>query len=113
MKYEGSEWDRRKRREEKEAILRGMKRASKQWALRADHTKFHPLFIHKANELCNEGILFFDEAEESNQRKAHCKICGCELQKGRGIRMLIYASNFYNLSFYYSCERCRANLLQE
>lgn len=113
MKYGESEWDRRKRREEKEAMVRGMKRAGKQWALRADHKKFHPLLIHKARELYNEGILFFDEVEESNQRKAHCKICGDELQKGQGIRMLIYASNFYNLSFYYSCECCRVNLLQE
>ena len=91
-------------------ILEGMRRAGKRYAKKADHSTFHPLNMKKAKELYFEGRLFFDEKEDHNQRKAHCKICGKELKKDEGIRMLIYAENFYNLSFYFSCKECKKEL---
>jgi len=96
-----------------ERILEGMRRAGKRYAKKADHSKFHPLDMEKAKELYLEGRLFFDETEDFNQRKAHCKICGKELKKGEGICMPIYAENFYNLSFHFSCIDCKKRISKE
>ena len=99
-------YEEKKKKREYEAMQAGTKRAGKEWARRADHKTFHPLGMVKAKELFKERRLFFDYTEEKNIRKAHCKICGKELKKDEGIRMPIYAQNFFNLSFYYCCERC-------
>jgi hypothetical protein len=106
-------WEEKKRREEKESILRGMSEAGKCWSRIGAWKRqegFHPLGFKKANEWFNEGRLFFDDSEENNKRKVHCKICGRELMKEKGYRVLIYASNWYNLSFYFGCEECKHKL---
>lgn len=103
-------WEEKKKREEKEAMLRGMSRAGKYWGkIGAQRRRegFHPLGFKKANGWFDEGKLFFDDLEENNKRKAHCKVCGNELTKGEGNRMLIYASNWYFLSFYFGCNICK------
>ncbi|MCK4447009.1 MAG: hypothetical protein KAW56_08000 [Candidatus Marinimicrobia bacterium] len=106
-------WAEKKKGQEREAMLRGMSRAGEYWARIGAYIRregFHPLELEKAIEWFDEGRLFFDDSEENNKRKAHCKICGKELIKGEGHRMLIYASNWYNLSFYFSCEECKHTL---
>ena len=106
-------WGEKKRREEKEAMLKGMSRAGKHWGrigAQKHREGFHPLGLKKANEWFAEGKLFFDDSEENNKRKAHCKICGKELMRREGHRMLIYASNWYNLSFCFGCEECKHKL---
>ena len=106
-------WEEKKKRREREAMLRGMSRAGKYWGRIGAYIRregFHPLRLKKASEWFDEGRLFFDDAEENNKRKTHCKICGKELMKGEGHRVLIYASNWYNLSFYFSCEECKRKL---
>lgn len=103
-------WEEKKRREEREAMLRGMSRAGKYWGRMGACKRregFHPLGLKKSNEWFDEGKLFFDDLEENNKRKAHCKICGKELMIGKGQRMLIYAPNWYHLSFYFGCEECK------
>jgi len=106
-------WEEKKRREEKEAILKGMSRAGKHWGRIGAYRRrggFHPLGSEKANEWFAEGKLFFDDSEENNKRKAHCKICGKRLMIGEGHRIIIYADNWYNLSFYFGCEECKHKL---
>jgi len=41
-----------------------------------------------------------------NRRKAHCKRCGKELNKGEGLEIIIHALNGWNVSFYYLCLPC-------
>jgi len=106
-------YEEKKKREEKEAMLRGRSRAGKHWGRMGAYKRregFHPLGLKKAREWVDEGKLFFDDSEENNKRKAHCKICGEELIKGEGHRMLIYASDWYHLSFYFGCEECKDKL---
>lgn len=106
-------WAEKRKRQERETILRGMSRAGKYWARIGAYIHregFHPLGLGKASEWFAEGKLFFDDSEEENKRKAHCKICGRELMKGEGYHMLIYASNWYNLSFYFGCRECKHKL---
>ncbi|MBA7661253.1 hypothetical protein ES703_69268 [subsurface metagenome] len=103
----------KKKKEEYEAMIRGMSRAGKHWGRIGAQKRregFHPLGLKKASEWFDEGKLFFDDVEENNKRKAHCKVCGGELAKGEGNRMLIYASDWYHLSFYFSCEGCKRRL---
>lgn len=106
-------WEKKKREREKELILRGMSETGKFWS-RVGWWKrqegFHPLGFKKANEWFNEGKLFFDDSEENNKRKAHCKVCGKELIKEEGHRIIIYANNWYNVSFYFGCEECKKQL---
>ena len=106
-------YEKKKKEREYEAIQAGMKRAGKEWARRADHKRFHPLGMAGAKELYKERRLFFDYAEERDVRKAHCKVCGKELKKDKGIRMPIYAPNFFNLSFCYCCETCHNKLCEK
>lgn len=106
-------WEEKKRKEEKESILRGMSRAGKYWSRIGAQKRregFHPLGFKKALEWFNEGKLFFDDSEENNKNKAHCKICGKKLIRGEGTRVIIYADNWYNLSFYFGCEGCKHKL---
>ena len=106
-------WEEKKKRQEREAMLRGMSRAGKYWSRIGAYKRregFHLLGFKKANEWFDEGKLFFDESEENNKRKAHCKVCGKELVKGEGHRIIIYAPNWYNLSFYFGCEECKRKL---
>lgn len=106
-------WEVKKKRREREAMLRGMSRAGKYWSRIGTFIRregFHPLGLKKASEYFDEGRLFFDDSEENNKRKSHCKICGKELIKGEGYRILIYASNWYNLSFYFGCGECKHKL---
>ena len=106
-------YEKKKKREEYETMIRGMSRAGKHWGRIGAQKRregFHPLGLKKASEWFNEGKLFFDDSEENNKRKAHCKVCGKELMRGEGHRMLIYADNWYNLSFYFSCEECKHRL---
>jgi len=96
-------------------MIRGMSRAAKCWGRMGAWKRkegFHPLGFKEANKWFNEGKLFFDDSEENNKRAVHCKICGKKLIKDKGNRMIIYASNWYNLSFYFSCEECK-NKLQD
>ena len=82
-------WEEKKRREEYEAMIRGMSKAAKHWGRIGAHRRregFHPLGLKKASEWLEEGKLFFDDSEENNKRKAHCKICSEELVKGEGHR---------------------------
>lgn len=106
-------YEKLKKEREKESMIRGMSEAGKYWGrIGAWKRKegFHPLGLERANEWFNKGKLFFDNVEENNKRKAHCKICGKELVKNTGNRMLIYASNWYNLSFYFGCNECKIML---
>ena len=107
-------WERRKEKEDKEAILKGMGKAGKHWSRIGAHKRregfFHLLGFKKSLEWFNEGKLFFDDSEESNKNKAHCKICGKQLIKGEGTRVIIYANNWYNLSFYFGCRICKNEL---
>lgn len=106
-------YEERKKREEYEAMIGGMRRAGKHWARIGAYRRregFHPLGFKKANEWFDEGKLFFDDSEENNKKKAHCKVCGKELIKGEGHRMLIYAPNWYHLSFYFGCGGCKHRL---
>ena len=108
-------WEKRKKKEEKEAMLRGMSRAGKYWGrIGANRRRegFHHLGFKKALEWFNEGKLFFDDSEENNKNKAHCKICGKQLVKGEGTRVIIYASNWYNLSFYFGCGECKDKVIR-
>ncbi|HUW45864.1 MAG TPA: hypothetical protein VMW50_08715 [Dehalococcoidia bacterium] len=100
---------------ERERLLtiRGMREAGKYWSRIGAWKRregFHPLGFKKANEWFDEGKLFFDDSEENNKRLVHCKICGKKLIKDEGYRMIIFASNWYNLSFYFSCEKCQISL---
>ena len=106
-------WEEKKKREEMDAILKGMSRAGRHWGRIGAYRRregFHPLGLKKASEWFTEGRLFFDDSEENNKRKAHCKVCGRVLMKEEGYRMLIYAPNWYNLSFYFGCEECKHKL---
>ena len=106
-------WEEKKRRQEREAMLRGMSQAGKYWGRIGAYRRrggFHPLGSEKANEWFAEGKLFFDDSEENNKRKAHCKICGKRLMIGKGHRIIIYADNWYNVSFYFGCEECKHKL---
>ncbi|GAJ03395.1 unnamed protein product, partial [marine sediment metagenome] len=71
---------------------------------------FHPLGLDKAKKWFSEGKLFFDDSEENNKNKAHCKICGKQLIRGEGHRIIVYANNWYNLSFYFGCKECKRKL---
>ena len=107
-------WEEKKRKEEKEAMLKGMSRAGKCWGrigAQKHRERFHPLGLEKTKKWFNEGKLFFDDSEENNKRKAHCKICGKELMTGEGHRIIIYADNWYNLSFYFGCKECKDQLM--
>lgn len=106
-------YEERKKREEYDAMIRGMSRAGKYWGRIGAYKHregFHPLGLKKANEWFDEGKLFFDDLEENNKRKVHCKVCGKELVKGEGHRIIIYASNWYFLSFYFGCGECKHRL---
>ena len=103
-------YKKKKEKEEYETRIRGMSRAGRHFGrLGAQKRRegFHPLGFKKALEWFSEGKLFFDDSEENNKNKAHCKICGKQLIKGEGTRVIIYADNWYNLSFYFGCEKCK------
>lgn len=60
------------------------------------------LWLHK------NGQLFFSGGW-NNLRKAHCKVCGCEIEKGLGERWLKFAPNndFFFQEVYF-CPICSA-----
>lgn len=56
--------------------------------------------------LVRRGRMFRDNMQE-NRRKATCKVCGCEIPKGEGIRWFRFAPrNDFHFNHNFLCPAC-------